>query len=198
MSPVTFEVGNRYENMKGPYVVLAVEGNVMRIKWEDGEEMTTSTVMQRRILERLEQERQAGNNQTIGEEQDAQPQSTPEKAIETGSTPKATQAGQETTGIRKKYLKTRKVCRVTFILPQAISGEADSVCVVGDFNDWNNTANPMKKTKGKGFTVTLELQQDREYQFRYLIDGARWENDPHADKYVKSPFEDSENSVVAI
>ena len=101
-------------------------------------------------------------------------------------------------GIRKKYLKTRRLCKVTFILPQTISGDAHSACIVGDFNGWNHTANPMKKSKSEGFTLTLELEPDREYQFRYLLDGYKWENDPNADKYVQSPFEDSENSVISV
>jgi 1,4-alpha-glucan branching enzyme len=79
-----------------------------------------------------------------------------------------------------------------------VAGDAKRACIVGDFNDWNDTANPMKKTKTKGFTITLELEPEREYQFRYLVDGSKWENDRTADKYVKSPFGDSENSVVSI
>ena len=77
-----------------------------------------------------------------------------------------------------------------------MAGNAEQACIVGDFNGWNDTANPMKKTKTKGFTITLELEPEKEYQFRYLVDGSKWENDGNADKYVKSPFGDSENSVV--
>jgi hypothetical protein len=198
MSPVTFEVGNRYKNMKGPYEVLAVEGDVMRIKWEDGEEITTSMAMQRRILERLEREQDEKPMEVSPEIQQA-PSEQPSKTTDQArSKPKKKISAQETPGIKKQYLKTRAVCKVTFFLPPAVTGDAQSACIVGDFNDWNKTANPMKKSKGNGFTVTLELQPDREYQFRYLIDGSRWANDPQADNYVKSPFQDSENSVVAI
>ena len=38
MSIVKFEVGQKYENMKGVYEVLLVEGNAMRIRWESGED----------------------------------------------------------------------------------------------------------------------------------------------------------------
>ena len=101
-------------------------------------------------------------------------------------------------GIKKKYLKSKNACKVTFRLPQIAAVGARYVYVVGDFNDWNMHKNPMKKLKKGDFTVTLELERGREYQFRYLIDKVRWENDWKADKYVKSPYGDSENSVVIV
>jgi 1,4-alpha-glucan branching enzyme len=101
-------------------------------------------------------------------------------------------------GIKKEYLKSKKVCKVTFRLPRIAAPGASSVFIVGDFNEWNIYANPMKKLKKGDFTVTLNLEPGREYQFRYLIDGSTWENDWNADKYVKSPFGDSENSVIIL
>ena len=56
----------------------------------------------------------------------------------------------------------------------------------------------MKKLKNGNYAVTLELKPGREYQFRYLIDESKWENDWNADKYVKSPYGDSDNSVVVV
>ena len=104
----------------------------------------------------------------------------------------------EIAGIKKEYLKSKKNCKVTFRLPRIAAPDADSVFIVGDFNDWNMYANPMKKLKKGDFTLTLNLEPGKEYQFRYLIDGSTWENDWNADKYVKSPFGDSENSVIVV
>jgi len=56
----------------------------------------------------------------------------------------------------------------------------------------------MKKLKTGVFTVTLDLGKGREYQFRYLLDKKSWENDMDADKFVPTPFGDSENSVVVV
>jgi len=56
----------------------------------------------------------------------------------------------------------------------------------------------MKCLKDGSFTVTINLEQGREYQFRYLIDEMNWENDWDADKYLPSHFGNCENSVVAI
>ena len=101
-------------------------------------------------------------------------------------------------GIKKEYLKSKKTCKVTFRLPRIAATDAKSVCIVGDFNNWNLYANPMTKLKNGNYTVTLELKPGREYQFRYLIDESKWENDWNADKYVKSPYGDSDNSVVVV
>ena len=102
------------------------------------------------------------------------------------------------TPIKKQYLKTKSVCRVTFRLPAGAAPEAQHVFIVGDFNNWNLHATPMKKLQNGSFTVTLDLEPGREYKFRYLIDDVTWENDWNADKYVKSPFGDSDNSVVVV
>jgi 1,4-alpha-glucan branching enzyme len=102
-----------------------------------------------------------------------------------------------TPGIKKEYLKTKGVCKVSFRLPKVAAPGAKHVSIVGDFNSWNIYANPMKKLKSGDFTVTLELEPGKEYQFRYLIDDTKWENDWNADKYVKGPF-GSDNSLVCI
>jgi hypothetical protein len=101
-------------------------------------------------------------------------------------------------GIKKEFLKTKNVCRVTFRLPKAAAPDAKSVYIVGDFNNWDIHANPMKKRKNEYYTISFDLESGREYQFRYLIDESKWENDWKADKYVKSPYGDSDNSVVTV
>ncbi len=100
--------------------------------------------------------------------------------------------------IKKEFLKTKNVCRVTFRLQKAAAPDAKSVYIVGDFNNWDIHANSMKKRKNEDYTITLDLEPGREYQFRYLIDESKWENDWKADKYVKSPYGDSDNSVVTV
>ncbi len=99
-------------------------------------------------------------------------------------------------GIKKEFLKSKKVCRVTFTLPKIAASDAKNVCIVGDFNNWNIRANQMKKLKNGDYTVKLDLEPGKEYQFRYFIDESKWENDWNADKYVKNLYGDSDNSVV--
>ncbi len=100
--------------------------------------------------------------------------------------------------IKKQYLKTKSVCKVTFTLPKNIARSAESVYLVGEFNDWDANSNPMKLQKDGSFSLTINLDKGRDYQYRYLLDGSSWENDDCADKYVRSPYGDSDNSVVVI
>lgn len=95
--------------------------------------------------------------------------------------------------IKKKFLKTK--CKVTFELPPVIAEGASTVYLVGDFNNWDEDATPMEIDKNKKFSVSLDLQLGREYQYRYLINGKQWHNDWTADKYVPNPFS-GDNSVV--
>ncbi|HVU13482.1 MAG TPA: isoamylase early set domain-containing protein [Phototrophicaceae bacterium] len=95
--------------------------------------------------------------------------------------------------LKKQFLKTKDVCKVTFSLPEAVQGE--TVFLVGDFNHWDEAATPMKKQKNGSFTITLDLDKEHEYQFRYLVNSHEWHNDWAADKYVPNPF-GGDNSVV--
>jgi 1,4-alpha-glucan branching enzyme len=108
------------------------------------------------------------------------------------------EATDVTVGTKKEYPKSKNVCRVTFRLPEIAVPDAKSVCIVGDFNDWNIHANRMKRLKNGDYMIKLELERGREYQFRYLIDETKWENDWNADKYVKSPYGDTDNSVIIV
>lgn len=95
--------------------------------------------------------------------------------------------------VKKQFLKTK--AKVTFELPDGIEG-AEKVHLVGDFNDWNETSHPMEQKKGGKFTLTLDLALNREYQYRYLVNGKDWHNDWNADKYLPNPFW-GDNSVVS-
>ena len=100
--------------------------------------------------------------------------------------------------IKKQYLKKNQVCKVTFRISEEIGKSAETAHVVGEFNNWDFLSTPMKKLKKGAFTTTLDLEKGREYQFRYLLDNKNWRNDLDADKFVPTPFGDSENSVIAL
>jgi hypothetical protein len=57
------------------------------------------------------------------------------------------------------------------------------VCVVGEFNDWSRTANPMT-FDGYGYVAEIVVPTSRAYRFRYLIDNQRWLIDWAADRNV--------------
>lgn len=100
--------------------------------------------------------------------------------------------------LKKQYLKSKPVCKVTFSLPKDAGDGAKKVFLVGEFNEWKMDATPMRKQKSGEFTTTVELAPGHDYQFRYFIDGQVWENDWDADRYEYSPFGNCENSVVSV
>lgn len=99
---------------------------------------------------------------------------------------------------KKQYLKSKPVCKVTFKLSAEEAQNADRVRLIGDFNGWDKSSAPMKKLKNGSFTSTVNLDTDRKYQFRYLLDDEKWENDWSADEYVPSEVSYDENSVVQV
>ena len=100
--------------------------------------------------------------------------------------------------IKKQYLKSRPVCKATFRIPEEMGSSAATAHIVGEFNNWKLFSTPMKRLKSGAFTITLELEPDKEYQFRYLLDKKIWKNEKDADRSVPTPYGDSENSVIII
>lgn len=93
--------------------------------------------------------------------------------------------------ITKEAAHGKGKVKVTFALPREPA--AENACVCGDWDGWQPD-HTMQRKNGE-WKYTLELEPGKEYQFRYLVNGAQWLNDPNADKYVPNPF-GSENFVV--
>jgi len=96
--------------------------------------------------------------------------------------------------IKKQFLKSKPVCKVTFSIQ---AENAESVAVVGSFNDWSETATPLKKLKNGTFKETMDLESGVTYEFRYLVDG-HYVNDEEADSYAWNDFAGAENSVLSL
>ena len=63
MDDISFEVGQKYENRKGIYEVLFIDGDEMKIRWEDGEEIETTASLQNQIIIRMQIEKQRLENE---------------------------------------------------------------------------------------------------------------------------------------
>ncbi len=103
--------------------------------------------------------------------------------------------------LKKQYVKSRDVCKVTFELPKGEwpeGIEVESVSLAGEFNDWDPSTAPMKRGKGGVFRIMFELEPGRAYQFRYLVNGEHWCNDWHADAYVPNEVGEENCAVVAL
>ena len=101
-------------------------------------------------------------------------------------------------GLKKSFSDDKTKCTVTFTVTREAAQGAKQINIAGDFNSWSSTTTPMKPAKDGSFSVSLELDANREYQFRYLLDNAKWENDWNADKYIPAPFSNTDNSVVIV
>lgn len=90
--------------------------------------------------------------------------------------------------IQKTFVSAdgRTVARVTFTLPDSVW--ADKIYLVGDFNRWNRNSHPFRRDRIGQWTLTLELDLGRAYQFRYLRDGQDWMNDGQADAYIHDTY----------
>lgn len=96
--------------------------------------------------------------------------------------------------IKKQYLKSKPVCKVTFSL---LAKDAECVSIVGNFNEWNTESAPLKKLKNGIFKTTLNLSAKNSYEFKYVVDG-QYINDDAADAYTWNDYAGSENSIVSV
>jgi 1,4-alpha-glucan branching enzyme len=68
--------------------------------------------------------------------------------------------------------------RVTFVLPA--TEPAGAVSVVGDFNDWDPYAHPLRK-RGNGVrSAVVTIPAGATLRFRYLAEGGVWFDDETA------------------
>ena len=96
--------------------------------------------------------------------------------------------------LKKQFIKTKPVCKVTFAVD---AKDAASAAVVGDFNNWNPENGTLSKLKNGTFKATYDLVKDAIYEFKYVIDGT-YVNEPEADYYKWNDFAGAENSVLAL
>ncbi|GEA50746.1 1,4-alpha-glucan-branching protein [Vibrio inusitatus NBRC 102082] len=94
--------------------------------------------------------------------------------------------------LKKRFFKTKDEVEVTFEWPKTAE---QSISVAGDFTDWQPVAMKYNKTK-KSFNFKTRFPKNEQFQFRYLIDGEVWENDPKADAYVANDC-GTDNSLVS-
>jgi hypothetical protein len=81
---------------------------------------------------------------------------------------------------------------VEFELPSCVW--ADRIFVSGTFNNWSESALPMRQDRDGIWRARLELPLGQRHEFRYVIDG-RWQTDYHADGFTENDF-GSHNSIV--
>ncbi len=96
--------------------------------------------------------------------------------------------------IKKQFVKTKPVCKVTF---SVAAKEANNVAVVGDFNNWNAIDGELSKLKNGTFKAVFDLPKDHSFEYKYIIDGT-YVNEPEADSYRWNEFANTDNSVLEL
>ncbi len=100
--------------------------------------------------------------------------------------------------IKKQVLKSKPICKVTFGLSKKEVADAETVNLVGSFNNWDTSGTELTKMKSGAFKLVMELPVGQEYQFRYLVNGDKWLNDSSADGYVNNGISNEQNCVIAL
>jgi 1,4-alpha-glucan branching enzyme len=77
--------------------------------------------------------------------------------------------------IKKTKPDSGGIVRVTFVLPA--DEPAGAVSVVGDFNDWNPFAHPLRRRANGTRTAVVRLLCGSSSHFRYLAEGGLWFDD---------------------
>lgn len=96
--------------------------------------------------------------------------------------------------VKKQFIKTKPVCKVTFTVE---AKEAQSAAVVGDFNNWSIEEGALGKLKNGTFKGVFDLAKDASYEYRYVVDGV-FINEPEADSYRWNAYAGAENSVLEV
>ena len=99
--------------------------------------------------------------------------------------------------LKKQFDAKKQVCKVTFTLAKNITSSSNRVNLVGDFNNWNIESIPMERLKSGDYSVSINLEKGKEYQFKYLVEGLGWLNEKEADKHVLNNYQ-TENSVISL
>ena len=100
--------------------------------------------------------------------------------------------------VKKQYFKNKDYCKVTFRLEKEMAADVTTAAVAGDFNEWRAERTPMKALKNGDFTASVQLDQGREYQYRFVLNGKKWARDETAEKQVHCSYANGENSVVSV
>jgi 1,4-alpha-glucan branching enzyme len=96
--------------------------------------------------------------------------------------------------IKKQFIKTKPVCKVTFTVE---AKDAVTASVVGDFNNWNPAEGQLSKLKNGTFKGVFDINKDATYEFKYIVDGV-YSNEQEADYFIWNEFANAENSVLEV
>jgi hypothetical protein len=88
---------------------------------------------------------------------------------------------------------------IIFTLPaEALEGATEAI-VLGDFNNWTPGHEfELKKQEDGSFKTTVQLEEGKTYQYRFLLNNGRWQNDYNAQDYVPVSGYFVDNCVITV
>jgi len=103
--------------------------------------------------------------------------------------------GRLSATVENALIKTTKpgrdgTVRITFALPADEPG--GPVSVVGDFNDWDPFAHPLRRRTNGTRSAAVTVPAGTRVRFRYLAEGGIWFNDETA------PAVDGQDASIAV
>lgn len=84
--------------------------------------------------------------------------------------------------------------KVTFALP--VDEIDQPVSVVGDFNQWDPYAHPLKKRSNGTRSASIQLAEGETVRFKYLTADGRWLTDPEADEVANDQYGTVDSQLV--
>lgn len=79
--------------------------------------------------------------------------------------------------VKKTYFKTKDYCKVKFSFQVE---NAETMEILGLNSDWQHSI-VMSKKKDGSFTADINLPKDSTHEFKYVVNGSEWLNEPEAD-----------------
>ncbi len=98
--------------------------------------------------------------------------------------------------LKKQFLKSKPVCKVTFRLSKEDANGAKDAKLVGSFTSWEEDAIGMKALKSGDFTAIVSLPAGESFEYRFVTSDGAWINDSDADAFADNGLGES-NSVVS-
>jgi len=91
------------------------------------------------------------------------------------------------------------MAKVTFTLSAEVVAEATEGLLLGEFNNWDQSAGiSLKKQKDGSFKAIANLEEGKTYQYRYLLNDGRWVNDSSAENFAYAHGYSVENCVITV
>ena len=97
--------------------------------------------------------------------------------------------------LKRRTIAGTSIVKLSFVIP----GDDPRLpaAVVGDFNDWDESADRFQRRGNGTASAVVSLEAGRRYRFRYRSADGTWFNDDAADAYVANEHGSTDCVVVA-